>query len=323
MKRKIVLTLLTIILLINTIFGVINVHKLLSMYYPIENYKIINTILDDYSNILAIENVTSDEIVFFCSQYWVQDEVYDDWSVIVDINDTRFDPRTCLELMKKTESLVDNENLKLSFRFSNGTLITFKDYRDKHFTTVVIDNSQAIGYVIPNISYYSEYTCFDRYEIYGSFHDITRSDEEFSSGDKSILEHIGVSATIVMDEYTYNEVYLRYYDQELVFDTFGELVEYYCDNEDNLVIERGCSRVYDRSQKEASNGVPVVVYFVETEERPSFICTTSENEIKIHTHFETRGELAKPVIIFVIIEVIAIVALILAIKPPIKKRLIT
>ena len=80
MKRKIVLTFLTIILLINTIFGVINVHKLLSTYYPIENYKIINTMLDDYSNILAIENATSDEIVFFCSQYWVQDEVYDDWS---------------------------------------------------------------------------------------------------------------------------------------------------------------------------------------------------------------------------------------------------
>lgn len=335
MKKIITIICITILLITNTLIGLFTINKL-SVYFGHGNTQIINYALKQYSDLLFVEKNSEKELVFYIYEYW-----YDNFET--DEGGTLFDPRDCIEIMKNVEPMIENEDMKLSFHFSNGTIITFKDYGDNKFNTVEINNSNARGFIIPNISYYVDYTCFSRYEFFGAFHDHNRYDEEFGEGDKSILEYAGSNATIVIDEYTHDEIYNRYYKQDLQFDTFGELIMFYCNTQDNIIIEP-TTLSYDRENPNIPHYpfVPVTTIDKETGEVAGAVYRTSlspyegelqhiwlpEGVVSLDPHqyehapnkYDSRTELLIKVAISIGIEIILLVGIVVVIRRPQTKK---
>lgn len=88
-------------------------------------------------------------------------------------------------------------------RTVGGSILTFKDYRVGGYSSVVIDNSQYGARVLDSISYYSEYDCFSKYEIYGALFAYSRLGKK--EVDDTLLSYACKNAKIITDDYTYNE----------------------------------------------------------------------------------------------------------------------
>ena len=134
------------------------------------------------------------------------------------------------------------------FLFSNGTKLLFSDINNGRFKDVTIDNSSAYGYTITNISYFSEYTCFEHYYIFGALNDypiFTQSLQEYLNNqingvpskryevDRTLLRYAVNSAHMTTDKYTY--------------DLIGDMIRNLADNEENvnrIVIEDQDDHIY-------------------------------------------------------------------------------
>ncbi len=88
-------------------------------------------------------------------------------------------------------------------RTIGGSILTFKDYKAGGYSSVVIDNSQYGARVLDSISYYSEYDCFSKYEIYGALFTYPRLGEK--EVDDTFLTYACKNAKIITDDHTYNE----------------------------------------------------------------------------------------------------------------------
>lgn len=108
-------------------------------------------------------------------------------------------------------------------RTIGGSIITFKDYRVGGYSSVVIDNSQYLASVLDSISYYSDYDCFSKYEIYGALFSYPRLGEK--EVDDTLLSYACKNAKIITDDHTYNEYVDLVYFKDVLSDYGANDVE--------------------------------------------------------------------------------------------------
>ena len=167
--------------------------------------------INKYRDNATVCKNNEDELFLYVQNYFSQESGY--------IQSVDFSPIECLEIANGVSSQIgNNSNYQLVFLFSNGTKLSFSDVNNGRFINVIIDNSSAYGYTITNISYYSDYTCFKHYYVYGLMNDypvFTQSLQEYINNqingvpskcyevDRTLLSYAINKADLTTDEYTY------------------------------------------------------------------------------------------------------------------------